>query len=65
MDEETAEDRQGQQTGWGSAVVQLIAGASSSHDDGYESHQTDVTEQELQVSYGSFHLDTQVQCASL
>lgn len=34
VDEDAAEHRQSQQAGWGSAVVQLLAGASSPHHNG-------------------------------
>lgn len=60
VDEEAAQDRQGQQTGWGSAGVQLLTGASFPHHEGQRSHHNNVTEQELQVSHVRLNLDTHV-----
>lgn len=61
VDEEAAQDGQRQQTGRGSAVVQLSTGASFPHHDGQQSHQNNVTEQELQVSQVRLHLNTHVE----
>lgn len=48
--EDAAQNRESQQTGRGSAGVQLQAGASSPHQDGQWCHQADVQEEELQVT---------------
>lgn len=60
VDEDAAEHRQSQQAGWGSAAVQLLAGASSPHHNGQKSHQTNVQEQELQVSQVCLQLETRI-----
>lgn len=54
--EEAAEHRQGQQTGWRSAGVQLLTGASFSHKQGQQCHK----EQELEVSQSCHHLNTNI-----
>lgn len=64
VDEDAAQDRHSYQTGWGSAGVQFLTGASPPHHDGQHRHHKNVTDQELQVRHARLHLDThqQVTC---
>lgn len=50
VQEDAAQNWESQQTGRGSAGVQLQAGASSPHQDGQWCHQANVHEEELQVT---------------
>ena len=60
VDEDAAQDRHSYQTGWGSAGVQFLAGASPPHHDGQHRHHKNVTDQELQVCHARLHLDTHI-----
>lgn len=65
VEEEAAQDGQGQQAGWGSVGVQLPTGASSPHHDGQQGHHEQVTEQELEVSQGRPHLETHIHISNI